>query len=72
MGANWTKNVCGSKGIRYQVIMEPIMAELLSSMPKNPKSGNGKQETSTIKRTETMNIINSKQLLGQLNWRNRA
>jgi len=29
----------------------------------------GKQESSTIKRTETMNIINSKQLLGQLNWR---
>src|ERR1043166_7065498 len=28
-----------------------------------------KQESSTIKRTETMNIINSKQLLGQLNWR---
>src|SRR6266536_5946549 len=29
----------------------------------------GKQESSTIKRTETMNIINSKQLLDRLNWR---
>src|SRR5204863_6426150 len=33
------------------------------------KFENGKQESSTIKRTETMNIINSKLLLGQLNWR---